>query len=384
KPGTAPGRRPSNPPTTTIPAPTNCNATFSTTCRNRVRRASYTVDQFFGYYDQVHAHTYYPRYLIENSRVVSLSGNEGGSVGTTYSHYVILDAAKRFIRKHRERPFFCYLPVTPPHGLFDLPDDDPAWKIYKDEPWPNAAKRYAAMVTMLDRQVGEILDLLGELGLREKTLVIFCGDNGGDDYFRSKKFPRGFHGPNVDPKSDLSFRGRKRSLYEGGLRIPMLARWPGTITPGAVSDHLWYFPDVFPTLAELAGAKAPKGLDGLSIVPTLIGERLAGRKQMEHDYLYWEFRGQTAVRSGRWKAIQAKANKPWELYDVEADPGETRDLSDRESGPLSRLKALAKAAHTPVREGTFHRTDLHENDRRAKRGAPPLSSATPSKVRQNP
>ena len=148
-------------------------------------------DVFLGYYDQVHAHSYYPPYLIRNSEEVVLPGNKGLSEGETYSQYVIHGAAVNFIRENASKPFFAYLPYTPPHGLFDIPDDDPAWALYKDKPWPEPARRYAAMVTMLDRQVGEILALLRELGLEDRTLVFFSGDNGGADYFSSKRIPAG-------------------------------------------------------------------------------------------------------------------------------------------------------------------------------------------------
>ena len=201
-------------------------------------------DTFVGYYDQVHAHSYYPPFLVQNSKELPLEGNVGGSQGKTYSQYVIFDAAKKFIRENKDRPFFCYLPFTPPHGIFDIPDDDPSWAIYKDKDWPNEAKRYAAMVNMVDRQVGEILALLEELKLDDNTIFFFCGDNGGNDYFRTADRPRGFHGPNVNPKTGVTFRGHKGNLYEGGLRIPMIVRWPGKIKPNRVSDHLWYFPDV--------------------------------------------------------------------------------------------------------------------------------------------
>ena len=130
-------------------------------------------DVFVGYYDQVHAHSYYPPYILRNSEEVPLAGNRGNSDGETYSHYVIMDEAMKFIRENKDQPFFAYLPVTPPHGIFDIPDEDPAWAIYRDKPWDEQAKRYAAMVTMLDRQVGDVLALLKELGLDENTLVLF-------------------------------------------------------------------------------------------------------------------------------------------------------------------------------------------------------------------
>jgi arylsulfatase A-like enzyme len=325
-------------------------------------------DEFFGYYDQVHAHSYFPPYLIRNSEEVPLPGNTGGRSGATYAHYAIFDAAKAFIRAHADRPFFCYLPVTPPHGMFDIPEGDPAWAPYAERPWPAEARRYAAMVTMLDRQVGELLSLLWELGLEEDTLVVFSGDNGGADYFASPEHPRGLHGANVDPRTGVAFRGRKGQLYEGGLRIPMIARWPGRVAAGSVSDHLCYFPDVLPTLAELAGAAVPEGVDGISFLPTLIGEAAAGRPQRPHDFLYWELGGQTAVRRGAWKAYRGRPDAAWELYDLGQDVREAHDLASAEPERLAELIAAAAAAHEPVREGTFADTARHERDRRAKWG----------------
>ncbi len=325
-------------------------------------------DVFVGYYDQVHAHSYYPAYIVRNSEEVPLAGNRGGRSGKTYSHYVIVEEAKKFIRASRDRPFFCYLPVTPPHDMFDIPESDPAWKLYAEKDWPLEARRYAAMVSMVDRQVGEVLDLLAELDLDRKTIVFFCGDNGGNDYFRDAEHPRGFHGPNVDPRTGVAFRGRKGNLYEGGLRVPMIVRWPGRIAPGRVSDLLWYFPDVLPTLAELAGADAPPDVDGMSIVPELLGEDAAGRKQAQHEYLYWELGGQIAVRVGSLKAIRPRRDAAWELYDLSRDISERNDLAAERPEALSRMKALAAKAHEPAREGVFHHGEIHERDRRAKWG----------------
>ena len=331
-------------------------------------------DTFFGYYDQVHAHTYYPPYLVRNSEEVPLKNNHGASDGETYSQYLIHDAAKKFIRDNKDQPFFCYMPITPPHGIFDIPDADPAWQIYKDKDWPEQATRYAAMVTMVDRQVGEVLDLLRELDLEKNTIVFFCGDNGGNDYFSSKEQPRGFHGANKHPTTGVEFRGRKGQLYEGGLRIPMMARWPGKITPGQVSDLLWYFPDFMPTVAELSGAKTPADSDGISIVPELLGESAAGRKQEQHQYLYWEIGGQTAVRMGHWKAIQPRG-KAWELYDLESDVSETTDLAGAKPVVLGTMMGFAKRAHTPAVEGTFFDRAIHERDRQAKFGGKPKRSS---------
>jgi arylsulfatase A-like enzyme len=342
-------------------------------------------DVFFGYYDQVHAHTYYPPYLVRNSEEVPLQGNHGRSEGETYSHYVIMEEGLKFIRANKDRPFFCYLPITPPHGIHDIPDDDPAWALYKDKPWPEAARRYAAMVHMVDRNVGEVLGLLKELGLDRDTIVFFCGDNGGMDYFRDEDHPRGFHGPNVNPKTGVTFRGQKGNLYEGGLRIPMIVRWPGRIAPGRVSDFLWYFPDVLPTVAELAGAAPPKDIDGLSIVPELLGEEAAGRKQPEHEYLYWELGGWTAVRMGDWKAVLPRRrrgrNAPepaWELYDLATDIEEKNDLAAKHPDVLAKMKAIAEKAHEDAREGTFHNRAIHERDRQAKFGFKEQAAAEPA------
>jgi arylsulfatase A-like enzyme len=325
-------------------------------------------DVFLGYYDQVHAHTYYPPYLIRNSKEMPLAGNRGGTGGQTYSHYVIHDAAMNFIREHRQGPLFAYLPYTPPHGNFDIPDSDPAWSIYRDKPWPEPARRYAAMVTLVDRQVGELLALLKQLGIDENTIVLFSGDNGANDYFKSAKHPRGVHGGNKHPDTGVEYRGTKGTLYEGGLRIPFVARWPGKIAPGRVSEHLGYFPDVLPTIAEVAGATAPADIDGVSILPELVGEAAAGRKQAQHKYLYWEIGGWTAIRQGSWRAVRPKPNQPWELYDLSFDPSESRDLAAMKPEILEKLSALAAEAHEPVREGTFTSTERHERDRRAKFG----------------
>jgi arylsulfatase A-like enzyme len=341
-------------------------------------------DVFLGYYDQVHAHTYFPPYLIRNSEEVPLAGNNGGSTGQTYSHYVIHDAAMKFIREHRQGPFFAYLPYTPPHGNFDIPDNDPAWPLYQDKPWPDPARRYAAMVSMVDRQVGEILALLKELGIEQNTLVFFSGDNGGADYFTSAEHPRGIHSANKNPETGLEFRGKKGNLYEGGLRVPFLARWPGKIAPRRVTDHLGYFPDIMATIAEVSGAKAPTDIDGLSILPELIGEQAAGRKQPQHEYLFWENSGWTAIRQGHWRAVKPPRNAPWELYDLAADPSESQDLAAAKPDILAKLTALAAQAHEPAREGTFSSRDRHERDRRAKYGKhdDPSYDATPGGVKK--
>lgn len=338
-------------------------------------------DEFLGYYDQVHAHTYFPPYLIRNSEEVPLAGNRGGSGGQTYSHYVIHEAAVKFIRAHKDKPFFAYLPYTPPHGNFDIPDSDSAWALYKDKPWTEPARRYAAMVTMMDRHVGEVLALLKELGLDENTLVFFSGDNGGADYFTSAEHPRGIHGANRHPQTGAEYRGKKGTLYEGGLRVPFIARWPGKIEPGRVSEYLGYFPDILPTVAEVTGAKAPADVDGISILPELVGEKAAGRAQPQHEYLYWEINQWTAIRQGPWRAVRPKVNAAWELYDLAADPSESKDIAKTNPSVLAKLTALAEKAHEPVREGTFTRTERHKRDQRAKFGQQDEAEAPEGKAK---
>ncbi len=325
-------------------------------------------DVFFGYYDQVHAHSYYPPYLIRNSSEVLLPGNRGGRSGRTYSHYVIVEEAKKWIRANGDRPFFCYVPVTPPHGWHDIPRSDPSWALYRDKPWPHAARVYAAMVNMVDRQVGEFVQLLKEIGQFENTIIVVSGDNGGHAYFADRDHPRGFHAPNVDPRTGVEFRGGKGNLYEGGLRVPMIWHWPGHIAPGRVSDLLWYFPDVLPTLAEITGAEPPPDIDGISIAPELLGEEVVGRKQPQHRYLYWEYGGQVAVRQGPWKAIRPGRHRPWELYNLDRDVSERQNLAEKKPDVLQRLIGFARQAHEEPQEGFFYDRSLHEKDRRAKFG----------------
>jgi len=345
-------------------------------------------DVFFGYYDQVHAHSYYPPYLIRNSEEVALEGNAGGRSGGTYSHYAIMDEALDFIRENKDDPFFCYLPITPPHGMYDIPAEDPAWQQYEGDDWfgddtiSQEVKSYAAMVTMVDNDLGRVLDLLAELELEDETIVFFTGDNGGQDRFKSKEHPRGFFGPNIDPRTGVEFRGGKGSLYEGGLRIPFLVRWPGKIEPGRVSDLCFYQPDILPTLTELTGTRAPDDCDGLSILPELLGSEAVGREQAQHDFLYWEFGSQTAVRSGDWKAIRPKRDGAWRLYDLATDVSETTDVADEHPEILQRMKDHAARSHEDVRPGSYTDRTRHERDRQAKWGSTRKPAASAGKVQR--
>ncbi|MBL7184702.1 MAG: sulfatase-like hydrolase/transferase [Phycisphaerae bacterium] len=311
-------------------------------------------DVFLGYYDQVHAHTFFPAYLVRNSEEVPLKGNTGALYeGETFSHQVIFAESMKFIRQNKDKPFLCYCPWTPPHGAWGLPEDEPSWQKYKDKKWDagysvkkDEAQRYAAMVNMIDRQIGQIMGLLKDLKIDDNTIVFVCGDNGGNLYFANKTHPHGFFGPNVDPKTGKVFRGRKGLLYEGGLRIPFIVRWPGRIKAGSVSEHLGYFPDVMPTLAELAGADCPGDIDGISILPALLGARAAGRAQKRHEYLYWEFMGQTAVRWGNWKAYKSQKGQ-WELYDLSSDIEEQNNVAPQNPDTLAKMVEFARQAHQP-------------------------------------
>ncbi|MFA7369729.1 MAG: sulfatase-like hydrolase/transferase [Kiritimatiellales bacterium] len=323
-------------------------------------------DVFFGYYDQVHAHTYYPRYLVRNSEEVPLSGNTGSPLdGQTFSQYRIFEESKEFIRANKDRPFFACMAWTPPHGIWGMPKDDPSYALYKDEPWPNDAKVYAAMINLVDREIGEIRDLLQELGIAGKTLIVFTGDNGGAEYFADEQHPRGFFAPNVNPETGVQFRGGKGNFYEGGLRVPAIVHWPGRIAAGRVSGHLGYFPDLLPTFAELAGAEIPKDADGLSLMPELLGEKAAGRQQPQHQYLYWEDLSKTAVRTGDWKALRNEnVNKgAWELYDLSKDISETANVAAQHPDVLAQMTAYAAEAHRPMPAGEIYDSALAGKDR---------------------
>jgi arylsulfatase A-like enzyme len=304
-------------------------------------------DVFFGYYHQIHAHDYWTDYLWRNSEKIDMTGEKGSA--ERYTHYRIFEQTMDFIRQNKDRPFFCYAPWTPPHGKFQIPEDEPVWAMYKDKEWPKDAKVAAAMDTMVDRHVGELLGLLKELGIDERTVVFFCSDNGAAFRFEGV----------LDSSGPL--RGRKRDMYEGGIRVPMIVRWPGKIRAGQVSEHVWYFADVMPTLAELAGAGkyVPGGIDGISVVPTLLGR---AEEQKKHEYLYWEWHLydwskrenvpnglMQAVRMGKWKAVRHRSDEAFELYDLEKDVGEENNLAGQHSGVMRKIEAYIKRTRVEPR-----------------------------------
>ncbi len=315
-------------------------------------------DTFFGYYHQVHAHTYYPRYLVHNSKKVPLEGNTGDFLsGKTFSHHLVHEQGLEFIRAKKSEPFFAYMAWTPPHGYWAMPDDEPAWQKYINKEWDATnqkgeydAQMYAAMVEMVDRQIGEIVSLLEELGIADNTIIFVSGDNGGQPYFKNENHPHGFFAPNLNPETGKRFRGGKGNFYEGGLRIPFIAYWPEKIEAGSVSNHLGYFPDIMPTLADIAGAKAPASTDGISIAPTLFGDTSKGF-QKQHDYLYWEDPKSIAVRMGDWKAIKPNKQADYELYDLNSDIEEQHNLATEHPEILEKMLSYAQQAHTPPKQG---------------------------------
>jgi len=333
-------------------------------------------DLFFGYNCQAHAHSYYPAYLWQNGRKVMLDNrppvpgharlpagadpSDPASYlpfkGTDYTPDRMIEVALGFIRENRQGPFFLYVPSTIPHVALHIPDEElkPYLGKWDETPFvgggytphqtPRAA--YAAMISRLDKDVGRIMALLEELDLDENTLVMFSSDNGTT---------------HLDKEVDYEFfksvgplRGLKGSLYEGGIRVPMIARWPGKIRPATVTDHVSAFWDVMPTIAEVAGAKPPEGTDGVSFLPTLLGRP---DRQKRREYLYWEFTGyggQQAVRMGDWKAVrQAMLRRTnadplkIELYNLEDDVGESRDVAAEHPEIVARLRAIMDAEHVP-------------------------------------
>ncbi len=308
-------------------------------------------DFFYGYLDQHHAHNYYPSFLIRNEERVPLEnvvpgeGRHGQGVATKkaqYSHDLIAQEALDFIDRNHERPFFLYYAVTIPHANneagkkgMEIPDHG----IYAEQDWPEAQKGTAAMITRLDRDIGRMLDRLKRHGIDERTIVFFSSDNGphreggnDPDFFDS-------NGP---------LRGIKRDLYDGGIRVPMIVRWPGQAPAGTTSSHVGYFGDFLATAAEIAGVDAPPALDSISFLPAIRGRH---DEQRAHRYLYWEFfeRGSAqAVRVGDWKAVRRPfGHGAIELYNIRKDIGEQHDLAGTHPVVLSKIRASMREAHVP-------------------------------------
>ena len=294
-------------------------------------------DHFFGYNCQRHAHSYFPTYLYRDAARFELPGNDGKGVGKTYAQQLIQDDVLAWVRGKKEKPFFLFYAVTLPHGNHEIDD----LGAYADKPWTAQQKAYAAQVTRLDRDIGALLDLLRELKLEDKTLVMVAGDNG------SSFAPNSEMGKLFDQAGN-GLRGYKRSLYEGALRQAAIARWPGVVPAGRVSDGAWAFWDFLPTAAELAGAKIPAECktDGHSLVSFLKG----GEAPMR-DHFYWELhegpKPLQAVRFENWKAVKNGPQAVIELYDLATDPGEKTDIASGHADIVKKAGVLMKAEHTP-------------------------------------
>jgi len=306
-------------------------------------------DEFYGYLHQVHAHSYYPDFIWNNDKQVKLEGNDAGK-GSQHTADLIAGKTFDFIRRNQKQPFFCYACWTMPHGRYEMPNRAP----YENEDWREVEKTYAAMITKADEHFGQLLDLLDELGLAENTVVFLTSDNGGVNPANTGLTRFESNGP---------LRGAKGNLYEGGIRVPMMVRWPGVTPAGKEHHEPWSFQDLFPTACEIAGAPAPAALDGRSVVPLLRGELMEPERP-----LYWEFynfdmktqqyrldRMQQAVRRGKWKAIRPAPGQPLELYDLEADIGEQNNLAVAQPALAEELATWMRAQHTAPRkhEGTL-------------------------------
>ncbi len=304
-------------------------------------------DVFYGYNCQRNAHSYYPSFLFHNLDKVELDGK-------TYSQDLIMGQALDFIRANKDGPFFCYLPWTIPHAAMHVPESyaapfreqfaqfEEVIGRYKGPPVKNPVAAFAGMMVKMDEDVGRVMALLEELGIDENTLVIFSSDNG--------PHKEGGHKPDFfDSNGPLT--GHKRDLTEGGIRVPTIAYWPGKITAGSSTDLISAHWDFLPTACELAGIEAPEGIDGISYLPTLLGEP---DQQRQHDHLYWEFferGGKRAARFGKWKAVQVNVHKdrdgPIKIFDLEADLAERNNLAEQKPGLVARAKKIFAEAHTP-------------------------------------
>ncbi len=317
-------------------------------------------DEFYGYLDQVHAHNYYPSFLMRGEKRERLKnevppgknkspfGSGVASQKVEYSHDLITTAAFSFIERNKDQPFFLYLAWTIPHANNEARAatgngcEVPDLGAYKDKPWPEAEKSYAAMVSYMDRDVGRLRELLKKEGLEQDTLIIFSSDNG--------PHKEGGNDPGFF-KSAGALRGIKRDLYEGGIREPTIACWPRKVKAGTVSDYIGAFWDVLPTFAELADAsnKIPAGIDGISFAPTLLGQ---GR-QREHEELYWVFYergGARALRMGNWKAVQQPIKAAIELYDLGNDIGEKDNVATAHPDVVEAMHKRMDAAFTTTEQ----------------------------------
>jgi arylsulfatase A-like enzyme len=303
-------------------------------------------DHWFGYVTNTEAHNYYPASLWKNGARFELDNKVAKGVSTnkaTYSPDLFTADALRFIEENTTGQFFLYLGYTQPHANNEAGKNGmeaPHYGEYADKDWPEPEKGRAAMITYMDRDIGRILQKLKDLNLDKNTVVIFSSDNG----------------PHKEGGSDPSFhdcngplRGIKRDLYEGGIRVPLIVRWPNYVKPGQISDHICAHWDLLPTIAEIAGIEAQPRTDGISIRAEL-GRGIRGANyQFKHDFLYWEFheRGfQQAARMGKWKGVLLNYGGKLELYDLDNDVGEEHNVADKHPEIVARIEAYLKTARS--------------------------------------
>jgi arylsulfatase A-like enzyme len=327
-------------------------------------------DEFYGYNCQRLAHNYYPGHLWDNQQKVVIPENSGDKF-EVYAPHLIHQRALQFIEKNKDKPFFLYYPTTIPHAELLLPEEnlagfrgkflpekefkgaEPGDPGFREGPYgtqPESHAAFAAMVTLLDKQVGEVFAKLKELGLEKNTLVIFTSDNG----------------PHLEGGADPDFfdsngplKGYKRDLYEGGIRVPMIAYWEGKIVAGTKSDHASAFWDFLPTVADMAGVQAPENIDGISFLPALLG-----KEQKQHDYMYWEFHemgGRKALRKGEWKLVQYNVFAPekttTELYHLSTDIGEEKNVAAENPELVKELLDLMNSARVGTEDFPFKARD---------------------------
>ncbi|MCI0418492.1 MAG: arylsulfatase [Acidobacteria bacterium] len=306
-------------------------------------------DAFLGYLAHIHAHNYSTDHLWKNGEQFWLGKNFGGRM-QEYPPDLFTDHAIGFVEQNKQRPFFLYLAYTIPHANNELgnatgngmevPSDAP----YSDRDWPQPEKNFAAMITRMDAGVGKLMTALKQAGLDDNTLVFFSSDNG--------PHLEGGHTPEFFD-SNGPLRGTKRDLYEGGIRVPMIARWPARVKAGQTSHHVWAFWDFLPTAAAAAGVSPPAGIDGISGLPALFGET-----SRQHEHLYWEFHEKgfkQAVRFGNWKGIRSGKDAPLELYDLKSDIGEANNVAAKHPEVVARLEQILKTARTDSKEFPLQR-----------------------------
>ncbi len=322
-------------------------------------------DEFYGYLNQQQAHTFYPEFLYHNQEKIYFPENgehyklenysrnspydEKGKVmpigikdpsKAKYSFDFYCEKSLDFVRQNKNNPFFLDLAYTIPHGPLIVPDLGE----YKDKDWPIQHKEWAAMITRMDTEVGKLLNLLSELGLDENTIIFFASDNGNSSQGYQDRYIKDKSSPSLNDFFNLKSptRGEKGDTYDGAFHVPAMVRWPGHIAPNQVSDHIWAFWDFLPTASEIAGVEAPSDIDGISILPALLGKG----KQKQHDYLYWEYKQAQVIRDGKWFAHRESGGQV-ELYDLISDPQQSKNLSNKNPDIVKKMDEIMRKAHTP-------------------------------------